>query len=126
MTPRRRAGDQLPWRTRLRRSLVAPLTDKPTYELSLTKGLCITVQVLIVHVVEAKHTVSGTVLAMQIANFAVAFGKATFTFFLTKYEMKASIAERFSQENKNTNITTHNVTEITQRRDPVAGFEATP
>lgn len=88
------------WPTRLRRTLIAPLTDKPDYELSLTRLLALFFAALIWHMVEAGHSLSVTQLTLALAIFAVAFGKSTFTFFLARNDQKIAEATAEHKANK--------------------------
>lgn len=68
-----------------------PFVDKRGEGLSLTRFMAISFVVLIFHVVESNgvHTISANTLWLALACFAVAFGKSTFTFLLSRMEMKA-------------------------------------
>lgn len=86
------------WPRRSWRFVMAPVTDKPDYDLSLTRLLAIYFALVIGHSIEQSpsHALSGTQLTLALATYAVAFGKATFTFFLARSRFNANLEQRDS------------------------------
>lgn len=66
------------------RRLFAPITDKPHYELSLTKLLAIGFAIIDLHVIEETHTVTWAGFWLALAALATAFGRSMFLAFLNK------------------------------------------
>ncbi len=121
MTPHRRSTDHVV--VRCFQFVTAPLVDGNSGRLSITRCLAVFDTILAGHIIEEHHPLSGTVLTLLIMAMAAAFGKSTFGFFLTRYEMKASVAATVND--------THTVTEtinrqIVERRDASSGTEPTP
>lgn len=101
---------------------VSPIVDKRGEGISLTRLMAIAYTILVFHVVESTHVVGMNILWMVLAGYAVAFGKSTFTFLLTKMEMKATSSATESITANAADI----IREIKGRRDPKAGVEPSP
>lgn len=91
MTPHRRKTDHFIVRCFL--FVSAPLVDGHSGRLSITRCLAVFDTLFAAHITEAHHPLSGTVLALLIMATAAAFGKSTFGFFLTRYELKHALGK---------------------------------
>lgn len=120
MTPARRQTDA-GLVTKCFRFATAPLVDGNTGRLSITRCLAVYDTALAAHVVERTHEITGTVLTLLIMAMAAAFGKSTFGFFLTRWQMKQSLAEVKTEST--VDVTTR---VIAERRNADTGIEATP
>lgn len=115
------------WPVQFWRFWTAPLTDKPDHDLSLTRGLAIGIFIYVWHTTEAHHAISVNAVVLLILAMAAAFGKATFTFFLTKWKADTSVAETNSTTINKSLTVAKTITEAIQARtDPDRWFEATP
>lgn len=70
-----------------------PLTDKRGEGLSLTRILACLFSGLAVHVAEETHVITANTLWVILACFAVAFGKSTFTFLLTRISLRSQTTQ---------------------------------
>lgn len=117
--------------THLSRRLFAPITDKPQYELSLTKLLAIGFAIIDLHVIETTHAVTWAEFWLALASLATAFGRSMFLAFLNRVQTTTTGSENITRtrtESSSTAVTldekiTH---DIQERRDPSRGFENTP
>lgn len=101
--------------------VITPVTDKPNYELSLTKILSIAFATVDIHVIERSNDkLTWMHVLLAIVCMATAFGKSTFTFLLRRLEVKGSAA--LIEQNVKATIDQT----ITARRLPDLGFEPTP
>lgn len=86
--------------------------------MSITRCLVVYDAIMAWHMIEAGHSISGTQLAMHIMAMSAAFGKSTFSFFLTKW----SHASTTTDSTVVTDTTTRTITENRASGD----HEATP
>lgn len=126
----RQARDNvLSWPHTFWRFWTAPVTDKPDHDLSLTRLLAIGLFVLVAHAIEASHSIGGNEVILLIVAMSAAFGKATFTFFLSKWSGKTDVKESRSDTTSTTtsvSVDEKITKDIQARTDPDRGFEATP
>lgn len=99
-----------------------PLTDKRGEGLSLTRILAAVFGYVDLHIMEITHSVSGNQLWLALACFAVAFGKSTFTFLLTRIALRS----QSTQTDVKAEIT-QTIRTISERRDAGGGlYEPAP
>lgn len=94
---RRRRHSDHPWYVLLVTEpfwfLFWPLTDKRGEGLSLTRILACAFGCEDLHIMETNHAVTANQLWLALACFAVAFGKSTFTFLLTRIQLRSQTAQ---------------------------------
>jgi hypothetical protein len=72
------------------RFVVAPMTDKPEYELSLTKFLAAAFAVVDLHIIELTHKVGWIDLLLAITCIATAFGKSVLKAWIDRFNVRAT------------------------------------
>lgn len=112
----------LPWSERQWRRL--PIVDRETGVLSITRIIALAVVAIVWHAIEDQHPISGTQLSALVTAAAIAFGKSTFSFWLTKMSFNATAADTTSDAETRT-IIDQTTRTITERRDPALGIEPT-
>lgn len=101
--------------------IIAPVTDKPHYELSLTKILAIAFAIVDIHVIEqSKDQLTWMHVLLAIVCMGTAFGKSTFTFLLSRMQLQGSASAAFTRTEQVIDQT------VTARRLPDLGFEPSP
>lgn len=78
-----------------------PFVDAHSGEISITRCIAIYFALMLGHMIEDRHPLSGTQLTFAIVILAAAFGKSTFTFFLQRYEVRQQLAEIDRNTNEN-------------------------
>lgn len=97
MTPERRRTTDRAWYIAIVAEpfwfVLSLLVDKRGEGLSLTRFMAIAYTVLVFKAVVNNHPIGANTLWLALASFAVAFGKSTFTFLLTRASLRSQTTQ---------------------------------